>query len=77
MFEESKTAISLSEKIQDLLLRYKELKDENERLSNELMSAKALNEVKDAQILKLEDDLRYKALEDEDICGKIEAVLLR
>ena len=77
MFEEPRVANVLSEKIQDLLARFEELKAQNDTLRNEIITVKAQNEAKDVQINRLQEELRAKEIESDDIFGKIEAVLGR
>ena len=77
MFEEMKPVNKLSSKIEDLLIKFEEMKRQNEALRHELVSVKAQNEAKDAQITKLQEELRHKDMETDDIFGKIEAVLGR
>lgn len=75
MFEENQSVSSLVAKVEDLLGRFEELQDQNENLRQEIVSIKAQNEAKDTQILKLQEEIRSRELESEDIFGKIEAVL--
>ncbi len=72
----SKTKI-LSQKIDELLKNYKELKDENEKLKNEVATLKASNEAKDIHIKRLEERVSISDVESEDILSKIEEVLNR
>ncbi len=65
----------LSEKIDTLLAKLKNLEEENARLRNEIVSIKAQNEAKDAQIAKLNEEVAMKDLEIEEVIGKIEAIL--
>ena len=65
----------LSKKIDEVVTQLKTLKEENGRLRNELVAAKAQNEAKDAQIAKLNEELAMKDLEIEEVIGKIEAIL--
>ena len=80
--EEDSSITKLSQKMEDLLARYLDLKSENDMLRNELTSAKAFNEAKDQQINQLEDalkdkdeDIKLKDLEVEDIVGRIDDIL--
>ena len=66
---------TLTDKIIELLERYNELKETNESLRNELVSVKAQNEAQKNEIARLEDELKTKNVESEDIAKKIEAVL--
>jgi len=65
----------LSKKIDEVLARIKTLEEENNNLRNELVSVKAQNEAKDAQIAKLDEELMMKDLEIEEVIGKIETML--
>ena len=78
MFEESKEEVTvnkLAKKVDELLARFEELKLQNSALRQEIITLKAQNEAKDAQINKLEEDLMNKDIESEDILLKIEEVL--
>lgn len=77
MFEEPRVVNTLKDKIEDLIVKFEEIKAQNEALHNEIVSVKAQNEAKDTQIAKLHEELRSKEAESEDIFGKIEAVLGR
>ena len=65
----------LAEKIDQIVAKLKALEEQNAALRNELVSVKAQNEAKDAQIAKLNDELVMKDLEIEEVIGKIEALL--
>lgn len=75
MFENDKVLNTLTDKVNDLLVKYNEICDDNESLRNELISLKAQNEAKTNQILRLEEELKNKNVESDDIVRKIEAVL--
>lgn len=75
MFDNDKVLNTLTDKVNDLLARYNEIREENESLRNELISVKAQNEAKTNQIARLEEDLRTKNTESDDVIRKIEAVL--
>ncbi|NOX16534.1 MAG: hypothetical protein GXP61_11050 [Epsilonproteobacteria bacterium] len=77
MFSEEITVSKLVEKINDLLGRFENLKSQNDSLRQEVMTLKAQSEAKDIQITKLQDELRDKNIESQDILGKIEEVLKR
>ncbi|HIP44053.1 MAG TPA: ABC transporter [Sulfurospirillum arcachonense] len=80
MFEELKEEITvnrLSEKVNDLLVRFEEMKSQNNTLRQEVVTLKAQHEAKNIQIEKLEDDLMNKDIESDDILSKIEEVLKR
>ena len=73
---ENKTVLEkLSSKISQILQHYHALKDENEKLRNELMQEKAQRELKDKEIEKLTDENTMKDLEIEEIVNKIETIL--
>ncbi len=65
----------LAKKIDEVVARLKRLEEENSRLRNELVAVKAQSEAKDAQIVKLTEELAMKDLEIEEVIGKIEAML--
>jgi len=75
MFSEEFTVSKLVEKINDLLSRYEDMKSQNSTLRQEVMTLKAQNEAKDAEILKLQDELTSKNIESDEILGRIEEVL--
>lgn len=80
MFEEAQEEVTvnkLSEKVNDLLVRFEELKTQNNTLRQEVVTLRAQNEVKNSQIEKLEEDLMNKDIESDDIFSKIEEVLKR
>ena len=80
MFEESKEEVTISKlaaKVGDLLSRFEELKTQNDALRQDVVTLKAQNQAKDAQIEKLEEDLMKKDIESDDIFSKIEEVLKR
>ena len=75
MFEEEKNINTLSQKIGELLEKYKDLLAQNESLRQEVVKAKAGAEAKNVQIAKLEQDLINKDMNADDLMSKIEAVL--
>ena len=80
MFEELKeevTVSKLSQKVNDLLVRFEEMKSQNDTLRQEVVTLKAQHEAKNIQIEKLEEDLMNKDIESDDILSKIEEVLKR
>jgi hypothetical protein len=77
MFEEERNISTLSQKITELLEKYKDLQAQNETLRQEVIKAKALAEAKNVQIAKLEQDLINKDVNADDLLSKIEAVLGR
>jgi hypothetical protein len=77
MFEEERNISTLSQKITELLEKYKDLQAQNETLRQEVVKAKALAEAKNVQIAKLEQDLIHKDVNADDLLSKIEAVLGR
>ena len=80
MFEELKeevTVNNLADKVNDLLVRFEDLKSQNNTLRQEVVTLKAQNEAKNLQIEKLEEDLMNKDIESDEIFGKIEEVLRR
>lgn len=77
MFEEERNISTLTQKITELLEKYKDLLAQNEALRQEVVKAKALAEAKNVQISKLEQDLIHKDVNADDLLSKIEAVLGR
>lgn len=80
MFEELKEEVTvnrLAQKVNDLLVRFEEMKSQNETLRQEVVTLKAQHEAKNVQIDKLESDLMNKDIESDDIFSKIEEVLKR
>lgn len=75
MFEEERSMSTLSQKITELVEKYKDLSVQNETLRQEVIKAKALNEAQSAQIAKLEQELINKDVNSDDLLSKIEAVL--
>ncbi|EMS8435449.1 hypothetical protein ACE26K_000430 [Campylobacter coli] len=74
MFDE-KIINTMSDKVNELIEKYNEVCKANENLRNELVSVKAQNEAKSNQIMRLEEELKSRNIESEDIFKKIEAVL--
>ncbi|MFH5310941.1 hypothetical protein [Campylobacter coli] len=74
MFDE-KIINTMSDKVNELIEKYNEGCEANENLRNELVSVKAQNEAKSNQIMRLEEELKSRNIESEDIFKKIEAVL--
>ncbi|HED0814821.1 hypothetical protein [Campylobacter jejuni] len=76
MFDE-KIINTMTDKVNELIEKYNEVYEANEALRNELVSVKAQNEAKSNQIMRLEEELKSRNIESEDIYKKIEAVLGR
>ncbi|EAH8196924.1 hypothetical protein FPN45_05845 [Campylobacter jejuni] len=76
MFDE-KIINTMTDKVNELIEKYNEVCEANEALRNELISVKAQNEAKSNQIMRLEEELKSRNIESEDIYKKIEAVLGR
>ncbi|EAJ9043950.1 hypothetical protein B2D24_01485 [Campylobacter jejuni] len=76
MFDE-KIINTMTDKVNELIEKYNEVCEANEALRNELVSVKAQNEAKSNQIMRLEEKLKSRNIESEDIYKKIEAVLGR
>ncbi|MDR3178353.1 MAG: hypothetical protein LBT96_05165 [Campylobacteraceae bacterium] len=75
MQESNKISAILNDKVEKLILKYHELENENDALKGEVERLRIRNEEKEAQILKLEEELKIKSLETDELLGKIEAVL--
>ncbi|MEN4054231.1 MULTISPECIES: hypothetical protein [Sulfurimonas] len=65
----------LDEKINQILQKCENLKNENEIMRSELITLKAEREIKDAEIEKLIQTNNEKDQEIEEIVNKIESVL--
>ena len=76
MFDE-KIINTMTDKVNELIEKYNEVCEANEALRNELVSVKAQNEAKSNQIMRLEEELKSRNIESEDIYKKTEAVLGR
>ncbi|EKI5299778.1 hypothetical protein PFI58_001479 [Campylobacter jejuni] len=76
MFDE-KIINTMTDKVNELIEKYNEVCEANEALRNELVSVKVQNEAKSNQIMRLEEELKSRNIESEDIYKKIEAVLGR
>ncbi|EAI6634230.1 hypothetical protein CGD19_01175 [Campylobacter jejuni] len=76
MFDE-KIINTMTDKVNELIEKYNEVCEANEALRNELVSVKAQNEAKSNQIMRLEEELKSRNIESEDIYKKIETVLGR
>jgi len=73
---ENQTMIErLDVRIDQILEKCKNLKNENEVLRNEIVTLRAEKEIKDAEVEKLIEDNSMKDLEIEDIVNKIESML--
>ncbi len=77
LFEETNKIKLLSQKIDELLKNYKDLKEESEKLKNEVATLRASNDAKDVHIKKLEEKVSISDLEGDEILSKIEEVLGR
>ncbi len=78
LFEEDDNKIKkLALKIDELLSKYQNLKEENSTLKNEILSLKASNEAKDLHIKKLEERVSSVEYEGDELLNKIEEVLSR
>ncbi len=77
LFEETNKIKLLSQKVDELLKNYKDLKEESEKLKNEIATLKASNDAKDIHIKKLEEKVSISDLEGDEILSKIEEVLGR
>lgn len=75
MFEDNKGINSLSDKVLELIIKYKELKNENEALRSELVSLRAKNEAINLQLVQLEDNIVAKNLTEDELFKQIENVL--
>lgn len=69
MFDE-KIINTMTDKVNELIEKYNEVCEANEALRNELVSVKAQNEAKSNQIMRLEEELKSRNIESEDIYKK-------
>ena len=75
IFDEEKKVEGLSNKVAELIRRYTEARDENEKLRTELATIKAQNEALGMQLGTLENDLAYRKMSDEDLSKLIDDIL--
>ncbi|QIX86006.1 hypothetical protein [Campylobacter ureolyticus] len=75
MFEEQKIVPTLGDKIKELIEKYKEAINENEKLRNEIVAVKAQNEALASRLGKLEEDMVIKNLTEDELFKEIENVL--
>lgn len=75
MFEEQKIVPTLGDKIKELIEKYKEATNENEKLRNEIVALKAQNEALTSRLGKLEEDMVVKNLTEDELFKEIENVL--
>lgn len=74
-FESENVVPTLSDKVKELIGKYKSLVSENESLRNELIASKAQNEALNLQLDKLEEDITVKSLTEDELFKEIEDVL--
>ncbi len=74
MYDE-KMLNTITDRVDELLSKYTDALDTIEDLRQQLATSKALNETKSNEIARLEEELRNKNIESDDIVKKIEAVL--
>ena len=65
----------LTQRIDELLKSYNELKLQNEELKTELITCKAALEKRDEELRKLQDELAMRDLEIEEVIKKIESYM--
>ncbi|MCZ6160041.1 hypothetical protein [Campylobacter ureolyticus] len=75
MFEEQKIVPTLGDKIKELIEKYKEAINENEKLRNEIVAVKAQNEALTSRLGKLEEDMVIKNLTEDELFKEIENIL--
>ncbi|NLK66637.1 MAG: hypothetical protein GX282_04085 [Campylobacteraceae bacterium] len=75
MFQTQEIVPTLSDKVKELIAKYKESTDENESLRNEVVALKAQNEALNSRLDKLEEDIVVKNLTEEELFKEIEDVL--
>lgn len=77
IFDEEKKVESLGQKIEELIRRYSEAREENARLRAELVSIKAQNEAISMQLGTLEEDAEYRKLSDEELSKKLDEIFAK
>ncbi|CZE47585.1 hypothetical protein [Campylobacter geochelonis] len=75
MFEEQKVVPTLSDKVKELIAKYKDALAQNEQLRNEIVAVKAQNEALSAELGKLEEDIVFKTLTEDELYKEIENIL--
>ncbi|MBP5779273.1 MAG: hypothetical protein IJT33_04145 [Campylobacter sp.] len=66
---------ALSQKVGELIKRYRDLRLQNEELRNELVELKAQNEALCMNLSKLEDGISAANLSENDLLQQIQSVL--
>ncbi|MDA3054617.1 MULTISPECIES: hypothetical protein [unclassified Campylobacter] len=77
IFDEEKKVESLGQKVEELIRRYSEAREENARLRAELVSIKAQNEAISMQLGTLEEDAEYRKLSDEELSKKLDEIFAK
>ncbi|MSN96501.1 hypothetical protein F1B92_04850 [Campylobacter sp. FMV-PI01] len=75
MLEDEKIVPTLSDKIKELIEKYRNVVSENEDLRREIVGLKVQNEALNSRLRDAEDDLTMKNLTDEELYKEIEDVL--
>ena len=65
----------LTQRIDELLKNYNDLKLQNEELKTQLITCKAALEKRDEELRKLQDELAMRDLEIEEVIKKIESYM--
>ena len=77
IFDEEKKVESLGQKVEELIRRSSEAREENARLRAELVSIKAQNEAISMQLGTLEEDAEYRKLSDEELSKKLDEIFAK
>ncbi|MBP3223709.1 MAG: hypothetical protein J6M14_00200 [Campylobacter sp.] len=77
IFDEEKKVESLGQKVEELIRRYSEAREENARLRAELVGIKAQNEAISMQLGTLEEDAEYRKLSDEELSKKLDEIFAK
>ena len=77
IFDEEKKVEGLGQKVEELIRRYGEAREENARLRAEITSLKAQNEALSMQLGSLEDDAEYRKISDEELSKKLDEIFAK
>ncbi|MDR1007305.1 MAG: hypothetical protein LBL65_01910 [Campylobacteraceae bacterium] len=75
MSDDSKISAILSDKVEKLIVKFSALEMQNSSLKEEIESLKTELFEKDELIAKLQNDIKAKSLETDELLEKIESVL--
>ncbi|MDR2636113.1 MAG: hypothetical protein LBC08_04715 [Campylobacteraceae bacterium] len=75
MSDDSKISAILSDKVEKLIVKFNALEMQNSALKEEVETLRAELFEKDELIVKLQNDIKAKSLETDELLEKIESVL--